>query len=156
MERFQLRVTTGGVVEREGKILMVHEHLHSKDPKGPIILTQPSGHLESNEAILDGLVREVWEETGYRVRPTALIGIYQQQFQTNGAIRFSFVCELENANPPDPVKDPDVLEALWLPIPEIKRRVAEFRLGATAPTFDDYFAGKRYPLSLIQYFDYRT
>jgi ADP-ribose pyrophosphatase YjhB (NUDIX family) len=37
----------------------------------------PGGVLELGESIHDGLVREVLEETGYRVRPVGLTGVYK-------------------------------------------------------------------------------
>ena len=54
-------------------------------PKGEILLVQqsdggvwstPGGSIEPDEAPIDAVVREAWEETGLLVRPVELIGVY--------------------------------------------------------------------------------
>ena len=74
-------MTAGGIVERDGKILVVRDRFRDR-----IVLTQPSGHVEKDEFVLEALVREVREETGYTVEPVELIGIYHQQFSDNGSV----------------------------------------------------------------------
>ena len=60
------RVGVYALVERDGKILMVDQIVSA----GPG-LTLPGGgvEVEREETILDGSVREVYEETGYRFVP---------------------------------------------------------------------------------------
>jgi 8-oxo-dGTP pyrophosphatase MutT (NUDIX family) len=36
----------------------------------------PSGHVEPGETVEEAIIREIWEETGLRVKVTRLIGIY--------------------------------------------------------------------------------
>jgi 8-oxo-dGTP pyrophosphatase MutT (NUDIX family) len=36
----------------------------------------PGGGIEPGESITQAVIREVWEETGYTVEPTRLIGVY--------------------------------------------------------------------------------
>lgn len=36
----------------------------------------PSGHVEPGETVEQAAIREVWEETGLRIRITRLIGVY--------------------------------------------------------------------------------
>jgi hypothetical protein len=38
----------------------------------------------------------------------------------------------------------------------VKARRGEYRVGATTVTFDDYFAGKRYPIEMVHYIDNRA
>jgi 8-oxo-dGTP pyrophosphatase MutT (NUDIX family) len=115
MKRFTLRVTVGAVVEEDGKILVVREMRKRVRPDSPTIITQPAGHLEDGESIFDALAREVLEETGYAVEPTALIGMYLQRFPENAVVRFSFVCKRVN-DERKPIVDPDILEAVWMPV----------------------------------------
>jgi 8-oxo-dGTP pyrophosphatase MutT (NUDIX family) len=55
------------------------------DENGRLLLQQrgdngywcfPGGGVERGESIAEALCREVWEETGYTVRPGRLIGVY--------------------------------------------------------------------------------
>lgn len=47
-------------------------------------LNQPAGHLESNESLIEAIVRETQEETAWQFEPTALIGIYRWQVPNDG------------------------------------------------------------------------
>jgi ADP-ribose pyrophosphatase YjhB (NUDIX family) len=50
----------------------------------------PGGVLELDEDILDGLRREVTEETGLQVEPSALTGVYKNM--TRGIVALVFRC----------------------------------------------------------------
>jgi ADP-ribose pyrophosphatase YjhB (NUDIX family) len=52
----------------------------------------PGGVLELNEDIEDGLRREVREETGLAVEPTALTGVYKNM--TRGIVALVFRCQV--------------------------------------------------------------
>ena len=72
MSRWQPYVTVACVVERAGAFLMVEE-----DRGGPATLfNQPAGHLEPDEQILDAALREVAEETAWRVGISDYLGMY--------------------------------------------------------------------------------
>ncbi|WP_456274558.1 NUDIX hydrolase [Bacillus sp. AK031] len=58
------------VMDDEDRILCV------KINYGSCNWTLPGGHLEKNESPVDGVKREVFEETGYEVNVTDLIGAY--------------------------------------------------------------------------------
>ena len=103
-------------------------------------------------AAQDALVREVKEETGYTVKATELIGVYFRHWHDSTSIRFSFVCELVD-EPLVPIEDKTIMEAIWMPIEEVKERREEYRRGSTEVTFDDYFAGKRYPMDTVKCFE---
>lgn len=152
-KRFTVTVTAGAVVEDRGKILIVQQKNKPGRPGPKMVLSQPTGHVEQGETIEEAVVREVKEETGYTVRPTSLIGVYLKQWPDKTSIRFSFHCELTDEEQA-PIKDGEIDEVLWLPIKEVKARRDEYRPGSSAPTFDDYFDGKQYPLDLVKHFDW--
>ena len=52
----------------------------------------PGGVLELDESIHDGLRREIWEETGLDVEPTALSGVYKDK--PRGIIALVFRCKI--------------------------------------------------------------
>lgn len=55
-------VSAAAIVVRQDKVLMVRDAAQS-------MLVLPGGHLRWNESVEDGLRREVFEETGYRIQP---------------------------------------------------------------------------------------
>jgi 8-oxo-dGTP diphosphatase len=52
----------------------------------------PGGVLELNESIEEGLAREVHEETGLRVKPVALTGVYKNM--RRGIVALVFRCQV--------------------------------------------------------------
>ena len=50
----------------------------------------PGGVLERDESIIEGLLREVWEETGLIVEPLALTGVYKNM--RLGVVALVFRC----------------------------------------------------------------
>jgi 8-oxo-dGTP pyrophosphatase MutT (NUDIX family) len=70
------RATACAVVfDAQGRLL-----LHRRTDNGRWAL--PGGAIETGETAEESIVREVWEETGYRVVVTRLIGVYSQPAQT--------------------------------------------------------------------------
>jgi len=61
------------VVVKEGKILISPQWKENG-------FDFPGGHLELGEKHLDGLVREVKEETGFNVKPTKIIDVFTSFF----------------------------------------------------------------------------
>lgn len=64
-------VIVGGVIEKDGKFLLVQEAKERCRGKWNI----PAGHLDPNESIFDGTKREVKEETGCDVELTGVLQI---------------------------------------------------------------------------------
>lgn len=62
-------VVASGLLEEEGRILFVRR----RDGRG---LNLPGGYLNWREDPVDGVRREVAEETGYRAEPEELLGVY--------------------------------------------------------------------------------
>jgi 8-oxo-dGTP diphosphatase len=64
--------TCGAVVVRDGNVLLARRGVAPAQGAWDI----PGGFLQHGEHPEAGLVRELFEETGVEVRPTALIGMY--------------------------------------------------------------------------------
>lgn len=60
---------TGLIFDERGRILLLR---HSNGS----VWVAPGGSLEPNELPADAVVREVWEETGLKVEPVRITGIY--------------------------------------------------------------------------------
>lgn len=124
-----------------------------EEVEGRIVYNQPAGHLEQGESLADAVVRETREETGWRIRPTALVGVHQWTSPAGRTfLRVSFT---GSALDHDPALAPDegVRDVLWLTRDEIVGRVGTLRSPMVLKCIDDYLAGKRYPLELIVHLD---
>jgi len=62
-------VSAAGVVYKSGKVLLIQSERRGWE--------FPGGIVEQGEALLDGLRREIFEESGISVEPEAVTGIYQ-------------------------------------------------------------------------------
>ena len=59
-----MEIIVGGIIEKDNKILMVKEAKQKCYGKWNV----PAGHLEDGETIFEGTFREIFEETGCKVR----------------------------------------------------------------------------------------
>jgi ADP-ribose pyrophosphatase YjhB (NUDIX family) len=141
-------VTVAAVVEDRGRFLMVEE-----EAEGRLVYNQPAGHLEQGESLFDAVVREAREETGWRIRPTAIVGV--QQWTSASARTFLRVAFAGAAveRDPAPVLDPDIRAVLWLTRAEIVARGAALRSPMVLRCIDDYLGGRLYPLELLVHLD---
>jgi 8-oxo-dGTP diphosphatase len=76
---------TGVVVRADGLILAI-----KRTDDGRWV--PPGGILELDESPQDGVVREVYEETGIKVYPTRLTGVYKNM--RLGVVSLAFRCEV--------------------------------------------------------------
>jgi len=138
-------VTVATIAVRDGRFLLVEE-----ETRAGLRLNQPAGHLEAGESLADAAVRETLEETGFRVRPTALVGIYRWQAPESDAtfVRFAFVADVVGHEPERPL-DRGIVRALWLSHAEIAAQPAWHRSPLVLRCIDDFAAGHRLPLAAI-------
>ncbi|MBI4435741.1 NUDIX domain-containing protein [Candidatus Uhrbacteria bacterium] len=150
MIRHMARVIVAGFVERDGKLLVIRERPAELPPDHDPVMNQPAGHVEKGELLTDAVVREVREETGYRVRPVELVGVHQSTRPTREhmAIYFLFRCELVD-DIQGPIEATEIVETLWLTQEEIMSRVDEHRSETTTARFNNYFSGARYTLNVL-------
>jgi 8-oxo-dGTP pyrophosphatase MutT (NUDIX family) len=141
--------TVAAVIEQNGRFLMIEE-----STRNGLKINQPAGHLDPGESLIDAVERETMEETAYRVRATALLGVYMSRYvnlPTNTDVtylRFAFVCEVITHEPNRPL-DHGIQQAMWLTPAQVKADSERFRSPLVLTTIDDYLSGKRYPLSAI-------
>jgi len=76
---------TGVVVRPDGLVLAIKR---ADDGRW----VPPGGVLELNETPQDGVIREVYEETGVKVRPVRLTGVYKNM--QLGVVSLTFKCEV--------------------------------------------------------------
>jgi 8-oxo-dGTP pyrophosphatase MutT (NUDIX family) len=78
------KIDVRGVVFHDDKILLVQEKLDGDR------WTLPGGWADVGESAAESTVREVWEESGYRVRAAKLIALYNRDDVRHGHPPFVF------------------------------------------------------------------
>ena len=59
-----MKIIVGGIIEKDGKVLLVQEKQEECYGKWNI----PAGHLDCNESLIEGAIREIKEETGIDIK----------------------------------------------------------------------------------------
>ncbi|MFV1871905.1 MAG: NUDIX hydrolase [Oleiphilus sp.] len=138
--------TVAAIVEREGRFLLVEE----LSSRGDRVFNQPAGHIEEDESVVTATKRETLEESGWHVEVSSLVGIYTYKAPSNGVTyyRLCYACEALN-EAENPQLDEGIIAAHWLTIDEILARKAQLRSPLVLKCFEDYLAGKRYPLDIL-------
>ncbi|MGS2743012.1 NUDIX domain-containing protein [Halomonas sp. LS-001] len=141
-----LHTTVACVIQRDNRFLMVEEARG-----GPAtVFNQPAGHVEPGEGPIAAILREVGEETAWRIRLTGYLGLYV--FHTPTGLTFhshGFIAEpVEFMDTP---LDTDITATHWLSEPEIHALDQQQRLRS--PLVLKRIAAARenciYPLSII-------
>ncbi|WP_251359973.1 NUDIX hydrolase [Kangiella sp. TOML190] len=147
-----VHVTVAAVIEgtgdNKGRFLMVEETASN----GAIVFNQPAGHLEENESLQQAIVREVFEETGLKFKPTALVGTYLLNPATNNRyyLRFCFTGYIAGNHTTAP-QDDDIIAAHWMSKEDILAILPQHRSGLILDCLKDYLSGQRFPLELLPY-----
>ncbi|MFB9146593.1 NUDIX domain-containing protein [Halomonas alkalicola] len=146
MSRWQPYVTVACVVERAGAFLMVEE-----DRGGPATLfNQPAGHLEPDEQILDAALREVAEETAWRVGISDYLGMYVYRAPDGKTFHSHAFFGMALAHLGSEL-DPAILAVHWLTLEEVETLDREGRLRSplVLRRIRDAQAGRFYPMDVI-------
>ena len=85
-----MKVIVNVLVKQDNKCLMVQENWGNV--KG--MWNFPAGHLDENENIFDGAIREAKEETGYDVKLTGFLGVQNSIFDNRHIIHVLFTAEI--------------------------------------------------------------
>jgi 8-oxo-dGTP pyrophosphatase MutT (NUDIX family) len=147
--RWRPSVTVAAVIERDGRFLMIEE-----ETSEGLKINNPAGHLDPGETPAEGCAREALEETAWRFRPTALLGVYISRFQraTTGEdvtyLRFAFTGELGEPVPGRAL-DHGIVRTLWMTADELRATADRHRSPLVLRCLEDYLKGIRYPLDAI-------
>ncbi|MEG2805854.1 NUDIX hydrolase [Stenotrophomonas sp.] len=143
--RWTPRVTVATVVVEGGRVLLVEERID-----GRLVLNQPAGHLEPGESLAEAALRETLEESGWTVRLTDFIGVYQWTAPDGTAfLRFAFAAT-PLAHEAARALDEGIVRALWLTPAELLADPARLRSPLVAQVVQDFLAGQRHSLALVR------
>ncbi|MBF6631611.1 MAG: NUDIX hydrolase [Comamonas sp.] len=148
--RWKPNVTVSAVIERDQRFLLVEEITADG-----LRLNTPAGHLDPAETPQQACEREVLEETAYSFTPSALVGIYMNRFlrtRTGSDItymRFAYTGDL-GMHHAHRMLDDGIVRTLWLTLDELKATAHLHRSPIVLQSVQDYLAGQRFDLGLIQ------
>lgn len=81
-----IKVVTGGILEKDGKFLLVQENQKICEGKWNI----PAGGLDEDESLIEGAKREIYEETGCKVEITGILEIVNEILEGVNVVCFFF------------------------------------------------------------------
>jgi ADP-ribose pyrophosphatase YjhB (NUDIX family) len=139
-------ITVAAVCQKNGRFLLVEERSKSTQQ---IVFNQPAGHLEPDETIIEGVIRETLEETCCHFTPQALVGHYRLA-AINGKtyIRYTF-CGSISEEDSNYDLDPDIIRTHWL-TPETIRANASLRSPIVLYWIVVLLSGVRVPLEILK------
>ena len=115
------RISSGILVERDGRILMVHSVI----PGRYDFWVAPGGGVQSLESLAEAACRETWEETGLTVSAGRVAYIEELADETTRYCKFWHLGQLVGGNPS--IDHPEaraegIVEAAWLSRHELAQR----------------------------------
>ncbi|MDF1763351.1 MAG: NUDIX hydrolase [Oleibacter sp.] len=143
-KRWTPHATVAIIVYQQDRFLMVEEM-----SDGRAVFNQPAGHIEQGETVVEAAVRETLEETGWRVMPTGLLGLYTYTAPANG-VTYHRYCLIADAieQIPNATLDSGIIGPQWLTIEEL-RTSAKLRSPMVLTCAEDYLRNPHFPLDLI-------
>ncbi len=149
MSTWKPNATVATVIEREGRYLLVEER---DKTSGKMVFNQPAGHLEEGESLTAAAYRETFEETGWEIGLTGIIGVALYQAPTNGItyLRTTFVGTGVRHHEAA-VLDPDIHAVHWLTFDEVLANADKMRSSLVLSSIEKHRAGVCYPIDMVSY-----
>jgi ADP-ribose pyrophosphatase YjhB (NUDIX family) len=138
-------VTVAAIAARKDHYLIVEEKA-----AGELVFNQPAGHLETAETLLDAVVRETREETGYHFTPHSLVGIYlwHSEDANRSFLRVTFAGAARE--PEGAVElDTGIVAVHWLTRAQLLSPSRSLRSPMVIRSIDDFRAGRCFPLDCL-------
>ena len=114
-------------------------------------LSIPAGHLKLGEMVVDGTMREIREETGYKIALLGLVGIYNRSKEGSLRIAFAFTgCIVGGEENP---QTDEIAEIKWFKRDEVRTLISSedlYRPDYSARILTDWLSGIVYPLDIFK------
>lgn len=108
-------VGVGGVVLNDCRELLVVSEWHRRDRSQPYYKL-PGGALHPGEHLIDGVIREILEETGVQAQFEALVCFRHWHGYRWDKSDIYFICRLAAKSGKITLQDGEIEEALWMPV----------------------------------------
>ena len=140
-----MEIIVGGIIEKDNKILMVKEAKKKCYGKWNV----PAGHLEKGETIFEGAIREIFEETGCKVRLNKVLPIISKDIEDTTLIIITFTTELLEEK--ISFNKEEILDVKWISKEELENMNIENLRdeGLIKRTLKMLKENKLYPLDII-------
>ena len=110
-------IGAGGVtINDRQELLVVSERRHRQQSDGPPRYKLPGGALHAGEHLVEGVVREVKEETGVETEFDALVCFRHWHEYRYGKSDIYFICRLLPVTHEISIQAEEIAESLWMPV----------------------------------------
>lgn len=118
-----MKVIVGGIIEKEGKYLLVQEAKKKCYEKWNF----PAGHLDFNESLEQGAIREIKEETGCDVKLDGVCYVANRILEDDLFVMIVFNAKLINEN--IEFDKEEILDVKWFDYDEIVNKMKSMLRG---------------------------
>lgn len=118
-----MKVIVGGIIEKEGKYLLVQEAKKKCYEKWNF----PAGHLDFNESLEQGAIREIKEETGCDVKLDGVCYVANRILEDDLFLMIVFNAKLINEN--IEFDKEEILDVKWFDYDEIVNKLESMLRG---------------------------
>lgn len=118
-----MKVIVGGIIEKEGKYLLVQEAKKKCYEKWNF----PAGHLDFNESLEQGTIREIKEETGCDVKLDGVCYVANRILEDDLFLMIVFNAKLINEN--IEFDKEEILDVKWFDYDEIVNKMESMLRG---------------------------
>ena len=139
-------VSIGALIEKDGKVLCVRQ-VEERGGKWSI----PAGHLKPGEMVVDGLKREIEEETGYKITPFGLLGAYNRPKESGVRIAFVFAARIVSGE--EKPRTGEIAEIRWFSRDEVRTLLVSdqlYRPEYSVRVLMDWMTGTLYSLDVFK------
>ena len=118
-----MKVIVGGIIEKEGKYLLVQEAKKKCYEKWNF----PAGHLDFNESLKQGAIREIKEETGCDAKLDGVCYVANRILEDDLFVMIVFNAKLINEN--IEFDKEEILDVKWFDYDEIVNKMESMLRG---------------------------
>ena len=138
-----MNIIVGGIIEKDGKYLLVQEAKEKCYKKWNF----PAGHLEFNESLEQGAIREVKEETGCDVKLNGVCYIANRILDNDLFVMIVFSCEVINEN--ISFNENEILDVKWFEYDKIIDMSNELRGSYVKKAITNYKNNKTCSMDIV-------